>query len=68
MREVSHSNGTGVNSAQMQLGRWDFIEVCMFVCVYSRGYGRDRYTHSVARCRGCSRRALYFELLIFLAI
>ena len=43
-----------VNSALMQLGRWGFVEASMFY-VYSRGYGRDRYTLTQQRTAVAAR-------------
>ena len=44
-----------VNSAPMQLGRWGFVEASMFVYVYSRGHGRDRYTLTQQRTAVAAR-------------
>ena len=50
-----------VNSAQMELGRWDFVEASMFMLT-ARGYGRDRYTHTTQQRSAVAARVLLCTL------
>ena len=55
-----------VNSAPMQLGRWGFVEASMFY-VYSRGYGRDRYTLMQQQRTAVAARLLLCTLYLCIA-